>query len=639
MATLSPVPIATMTKLAGRRIGPFDLLKVLGVGASGVVYLASDSILRRNVALKLIGRSDDDTDAAQQEVFLREARAAARLVHPNVVQIYQVGETEEFRYIAMEYVPGLNALKMAKKHGNRLPEAFCLKMMKEAAEGLRLAESLGICHRDIKPSNLLLTQDGSVKIADFGLASQISGRESIGGPNANQILGTPYYMSPEQWQGQNISPAVDIYSLGCSFYRLLIGTPPYGRTDFFECLRAHCNDPIPDPRVAMPSLDPVFSGLLQRCMAKQPNGRPKAVEIVHTITEILRQRAHNAPTSPGMPALGSRAAPADERGLGGNTLPRFGQPLPSNNGEEEISGDARTPDSSLTGYTATGSRNIGSVTYQSVYAMRGYPFSDIRQPSQFWNGGPYGWALRTLSMQLTGGAPLAMLQGPEGSGRTFLCDMLPHSSPDLLIFRVEPQLLFGERVLLSLCRQYGVDPNSRASLRFLSQVFVSHALPEDKPSSIAVIVIDTIDPNDLHVLEELEEIVNRGGNTRLAVLLVGGPDLWERLAAYGTAKGLYSGAPPISLRPMTAGEMVEYIDFRVRTIGGNPRALELDKATLQLLHARSGGSPKLVNVYCHNALTLAALRGEQKVSFESFRLGMKRKVYLSPELGRELLQG
>src|SRR5262245_38665380 len=226
-----------MSNLAGHQVGPFRLVRTLGRGAMGVVYLASDAVLRRNVALKLIAKGAEG-DHEQHERFLREARAAARLVHSNVVQIFQVGETPDFRFIAMEYVEGTSMDREAKQQGGRLSERFAMERMREAADALGLAEAYGICHRDIKPSNLLLTSAGALKVADFGLAHQADGG-TIGAGAGNRIEGTPLYMSPEQWSGGQITPAADVYSLGCTFYHLLSGETPYPSGDLFSLLRAH----------------------------------------------------------------------------------------------------------------------------------------------------------------------------------------------------------------------------------------------------------------------------------------------------------------------------------------------------------------------------------------------------------------
>jgi serine/threonine protein kinase/type II secretory pathway predicted ATPase ExeA len=636
------VPPRPLSDLVGQRLGAFELLRPLGAGAMGVVFLAKDHVLRRDVAMKLIAKTaSEDAVVAEHDRFLREARAAARLLHPHVVQIFQIGETDELRYIAMEYVPGLTALELAKRQGGRLPVAFCMQKMREAADALSLAESLGICHQDIKPANLLLTDAGSLKIADFGLAAHVGGSESIGSASAASIQGTPYYMSPEQWRNDGITTAADIYCLGATFFRLLAGMPPYGARDLVGCLQAHCHEPVPDPRERVPGLDPQLADLLMQCMAKRPADRPRATDILALIDsigpsrEVARQVWQELSAS-----LTPAALPGDDMTDVGVTMTTGSGSLPDSWFGEQGSSRLGTDQDSQPGLedtlpppAAAQSSDIPNVT------ARGYLFSEIRQPTSFWSGGPYGWALRTLVMQLTGGCRAATLLGPAGSGRTFLCEMLAHEAAGLHVFRIEPGLLFGERFLVSLCRQYGLDINTNASMRFFVEAFLSQALPPEQPDAVAVVAIDCVDPDDTELARDIADILRSTNNPRLALLLVGAPDLGDRLAHSGllSGPGMESSAPPVLLRRMTSHEMAEYIAFRVTTIGGGGVRIGLDASTQQLLHARSEGSPRLVNIYCHNALVIAVLRGNPVPSFEEFRLAMKSKAYLTTASAQALL--
>jgi serine/threonine protein kinase len=649
--TRSPEDPRAFTNLVGLRLGSFELLRRLGAGAMGVVYLAKDMVLRRDVAMKLIARlPGGDDDPSHQERFLREARAAARLIHPHVVQIFQIGETEEFRYIAMEYVPGMTVLELAKRRGGRLPEEFCLQKMREAADALWLAESLGICHQDIKPANLLLTEAGALKIADFGLAAHIDGSESIGSASVSTIQGTPYYMSPEQWRNEGISTATDIYSLGCTIFRLLTGIAPYGQRDLMGCLQGHCNEPVPEPSSFVPDMDPRFADLLVRCMAKGPAERPRAADIVTLIDDIQpRREASRWSLAQGMgeqvtPAFvlaessSAAAVSGFQRSEAGSWLDESDVSRPDTDSDTRSDfGHAHTV---LAGQTELSERASSSQSGErSTMTARGYLFSEIRQPLYFWDGGPYAWALRTLAMQVTGGCRATMLLGPEASGRTFLCDILTHKVPGLHVFRMEPELLFGERLLISLCRQHGMDINPGASMRFFVEAFLSQALPADQPGATAVIAIDRIQPDDSDLIGDIADILRSSSNPRLAVLMVGASDLHDRMARNGSLARLGTAlrAPPVLLRRLTLPEMVEYIEFRVKTIGGDQVSLRLEPSTQQLVHARSEGSPRLVNVYCHNALTIAWLRGNDSPGFEDFRLGMKSRAYLTPESARALL--
>ncbi|WP_437600572.1 protein kinase [Sorangium sp. So ce590] len=623
-------PAMTLTHLVGQWLGPFQLIQLLGIGAMGAVYLARDSVLQRDVAVKLIAKGSADTDPDRRDRFLREARAAARLLHPNVVQIFQVGEDEDVRYIAMEYVHGLTMAQAAKQHGGRLPEQFGIEKMREAAAALELAASFGISHRDIKPANLLLTASGTLKIADFGLASHPESGPLGSTGTSRTLEGTPFYMSPEQWTGQEIAPPSDIYSLGCTFYHLLVGRTPYSARDLAGCFQAHCHTPVPDPKLSMPDIDPLLAELLRRCMSKRAQERPSAGHIVAFLEDMLMLRRSSVRPrelpEPKGSALGSGVDLADTR------ISQL--PLPTR-------GTLATPTGTiLVNSASTSGHFTGQYSYRDHFGLTGYPFSDIRQPSSFWDAGPYAWILRTLASQIVAGQRPAILVGEPGSGRTFVCEMIKNKVPRIQVFSIEPQLLFGTRPLVSLCRQVGASAVSPTlSQQFLVDAFLGQALLRAGSDAIAVLVVDGVDPEDHDLLMELHDILRCAPQGRLSMILVGAPDLPPTLASNGVPRELYSGAQSLLLPGMTQQEMIEYIDFRMRSVGGSGRGLNLDLASQQLLHARSGGSPKLINIYCHNALTLAAIQGEIEVSLSSIRLGMKSKSYLTAEAAMALLRG
>ena len=216
--------------------------------------------------------------------------------------------------------------------------------------------------------------------------------------------------------------------------------------------------------------------------------------------------------------------------------------------------------------------------------------------------------------------------------------MLRHKFPRIQVCVMEPQLLLGARLLVSACRQLGVPGVSPgASQELLIHTLLERMLPEDRPDAIAVVVVDGLDPSDHELLLELDDILRSAPGGRFSMVLVGPDDLPAGLAASGAPESLCRDLPPIKLRGMTLREMVEYIDFRMRTIGRSPAGLELDVASQQLLHAKSGGIPKLINTYCHNALTIAALRQEGSVRFSTLRVAMKSDSYLTPESALALL--
>lgn len=645
----------------GQVIGAFEIVRLLGAGAMGMVYLAKDNVLRRDVALKLLNKGNDEIDAELHERFLREARAAARLIHPNVVQIFQIGETPRHRFIAMEYVEGASTRHVARQYGGRLPMPFALEKMREAADALRLAASMGICHRDIKPANLLLTSNGALKITDFGLAAQVDGGGTIGQASA-QIEGTPFYMGPEQWSGGVLTPAADIYSLGCTFYHLITGTRPYPANDFYGSMQAHCNSPVPDARSLMPDMDPALAELLKRCMSKQAYDRPSAEQLIEWLDQILvRWRGMELSRSQGGPRmpLGSSSGSStyDGSGSGPRSLSssrsvrtgtmgasRSGWPAGAGSGRPGLPPVSSALPQNWSGPTAGSGLEatnreielLGQQSYHQYFSLKGYPFSDIRQPSSFWEGGPYGPALLGMAARVGAGQRMSMLVGPPSSGRTFLCEMLQHKLPDTLVFSLEPQLLMGPQLFLALCRQVGVTVNPSSSQRFLAEAFLAHVLP-DRPDATAVIVVDGVDPNDRELLQEMDRILQATPRRKFCLVLVGTESLPQDLIRNGAPQSLLGGGPPIHLRAMTQQEMVEYIDFRMKTVGGMG-GFTLDNASRQLLFLRSGGIPRLVSIYCHNALTLAMLRQERLPRLDTLRLAMKSKSYLSPAAARSLLE-
>ncbi|WP_437781522.1 protein kinase domain-containing protein [Sorangium sp. So ce1097] len=623
-------PATTLTHLAGQWLGPFQLVQLLGIGAMGAVYLARDSVLQRDVAVKLIAKGSADTDPERRDRFLREARAAARLLHPNVVQIFQVGEDEDVRYIAMEYVHGLTMAQAAKQHGGRLPEQFGIEKMREAAAALELAASFGISHRDVKPANLLLNASGTLKIADFGLASH-PGSGPLGSTGAARTLeGTPFYMSPEQWTGQEIAPPSDIYSLGCTFYHLLVGRTPYSARDLAGCFHAHCHTPVPDAKQSLPDIDPLLAELLRRCMSKRPQERPSAAHIVAFLEDMLMLRRSSVRPR----ELPEPHRPSQVSGVELSETRVSQIPLPARSSISTPTGTILVNSTSAIGHFT------GQYSYRNHFGLTGYPFSDIRQPSFFWDAGPYAWVLRTLASQIVAGQRPAILVGEPGSGRTFVCEMIKNKVPRIHVFSVEPQLLFGTRPLVALCRQIGAaNATPTMSQQHLVDAFLGHALQRAGSDAIAVLVVDGVDPEDHDLLMELHDILRSAPPGRLSMILVGAPDLPSTLASNGVPRELYSGAQSLLLPGLTQQEMVEYIDFRMRSVGGSGRGLNLDVASQQLLHARSGGSPKLVNIFCHNALTIAALQGEAEVSLSSIRLGMKSKSYLTAEAAMALIRG
>ena len=223
----------------GTRLAHYEVTALIGEGAMGAVYRAHDTSLDRTVAIKVL-RPEIANDGQTIERFNREARAAARVNHPNLTHIYFVGPEEGLHYFAMEFVPGLTLAEHVREHGPMDVEE-ALDILIQSAQGLGAAHEAGVIHRDVKPSNLQLAPDGVVKITDFGLSKQLTGDLDMTGEG--RILGTPRYMSPEQCRGEKMDLRTDVYSLGLLGWFLLSGKPPYDSDSIGRLLDEQMNRP------------------------------------------------------------------------------------------------------------------------------------------------------------------------------------------------------------------------------------------------------------------------------------------------------------------------------------------------------------------------------------------------------------
>ena len=227
--------------LAGKSLGDYLLLRRLGSGGMADVYLAQQQSLQRLVALKVL-RKNLANDSSYVQRFQNEAQAAAALVHPNIVQVFEVNCQNGYHYIAQEYVQGQN-LKMALKRNGAFEVKEALSIMRQVANALDKASKKGITHRDIKPENIMLTGEGEAKVADFGLARiELKKGITIDGVT----MGTPLYMSPEQIESNRVDPRSDIYSFGITCYQMLSGNPPFDADTVMAIAWQHVNHPPPD---------------------------------------------------------------------------------------------------------------------------------------------------------------------------------------------------------------------------------------------------------------------------------------------------------------------------------------------------------------------------------------------------------
>ncbi len=251
----------------GRVAGRFVVERLLGAGGMGAVYLARDEQLGEGVALKVIAGAGL-LDPAAADRFRREASAARRISHPNVVRIHDIGEEHGMLFLSMEYITGESMAALLERHGTlALPQLR--DTVAQVCAGLTAAHEAGVVHRDLKPGNILIS-GANVKIIDFGLArlAHIEGMTATG-----MILGTPEYMAPEQIRGQPVDPRTDIYALGAVIYHALTGRPPYTGDSAIAVGFAHCNEPLVPPAQVRASVPASWSDLVVRAMSRDPSHR------------------------------------------------------------------------------------------------------------------------------------------------------------------------------------------------------------------------------------------------------------------------------------------------------------------------------------------------------------------------------
>ncbi|MFD7155993.1 serine/threonine-protein kinase [Kribbella sp. NPDC059898] len=272
--------------LAGR----YRLLTLLGRGGAGEVWQAEDTVLDRQVAVKLLRSLDGDPmDAVER--FRAEAQSAARLTHPNVVATYDVGTEGDRVFLVMELVQGPDLAKLMRTSG--LPPANLVeKIAVQGARALDAAHEAGIVHRDVKPGNLLLAPDGTLKMTDFGIAKR-AGNETTG---LGVLLGTASYVSPEQVRGEPATPASDWYSFGCVLHELLTGTPPFTGPTADVVMRQHLE--APPPPVTRTDVPAELAGLVTHLLAKNPADRPASAADVAALLAPANQTQVLAYTPP-----------------------------------------------------------------------------------------------------------------------------------------------------------------------------------------------------------------------------------------------------------------------------------------------------------------------------------------------------
>ena len=267
----------------------YEVVSHIGQGGMADVFLAVDTILNRQVAIKIL-RADLSTDAVSILRFEREAQAAAALAHPNIVEIYDVGDYKGHHYIVMEYVTGKTLKQVIRSRGPLVNEE-AVDIMKQLCSAISEAHSRGIIHRDIKPQNVIVKADGSIKILDFGIATA---KGSMQLTQANNVMGSVHYLAPELAKGEAASPQSDIYALGIVLYEMLAGDVPFKADQAVQIALKHMREPVPDVRLINVSVPQSIANVITRATAKDPNNRYGSCrEMLQDISTCLRPERLN----------------------------------------------------------------------------------------------------------------------------------------------------------------------------------------------------------------------------------------------------------------------------------------------------------------------------------------------------------
>jgi serine/threonine-protein kinase len=252
-----------------QKLGRYEIVGELGRGSMGVVYKAIDPLIERTVAIKTISLDlPKDELATFEERFYREAKSAGKLNHPNIVTIYDVGESDNIAYIAMEFLEG-QSLRELLDSGEVLPLERIGEIAVQIAEGLAYAQENDVVHRDIKPANILITKSGVAKIMDFGIAHMPSGSRTMAG----MMMGSPKYMSPEQIVGKPVDGRSDIFSLGAVLYEMLTGTSPVEGDNISTIMYRVLNEMPAPPHTLNSSIPEAFDWIVAKALAKHPDDR------------------------------------------------------------------------------------------------------------------------------------------------------------------------------------------------------------------------------------------------------------------------------------------------------------------------------------------------------------------------------
>jgi serine/threonine-protein kinase len=286
--------------------GRYELEELVGSGGMSDVFRARDNQLDRRVAIKILhGRYAGDPEYLER--FRSEARAVARLSHPNIVTVIDRGDDAGRQYIVFEHVDGENLKELVLRSG-RLPVGRAVELALAVADGLAFAHQQGLVHRDVKPQNVLLSREGEVKVTDFGIARSLEVEHGV--TQTGTVLGTGEYLAPEQASGKPVSPATDVYSLGVVLWEMLAGEVPFDGENFVAVALRHVNEPLPSLREVRPDVSPRLAAAVERALAKDPARRfPSMAALAEELRACLTEGEAGAPDDAALTLITPPAPP------------------------------------------------------------------------------------------------------------------------------------------------------------------------------------------------------------------------------------------------------------------------------------------------------------------------------------------
>ncbi len=306
-------------KYRGFLLGKYVIRKPLGRGGMGIVYEAEHSVLNTRVAIKILPKARSNVEKSVSR-FLAEARAAAKLVHPNIVRVHDCDVIDDRRFMVMDLVEGANLGEVVEQHG-KLGYRNALLLLRQAAAGLGYAHDQGITHRDVKPHNFLIDNSGQLKVSDMGLALfEIDSPERHTQDGSSSILGTVDYVAPEQaWDSRKVDRRADMYSLGCTLYFMLSGRSPFNKGTMAQRLAMHQTaQPTPLPELLPDCPLPIWR-LCEKMLAKKPQDRlQKMSEVALFCDQILPRLAPSGPDIAALVSAGKRNSPGEDSSGGWN---------------------------------------------------------------------------------------------------------------------------------------------------------------------------------------------------------------------------------------------------------------------------------------------------------------------------------